>query len=135
MSHSVVTTLGYEFEPTLSGGFITMMGLMNTNFQVTIDGICLPDLSHHRTFTATFEIAPKESSNFGYGVIMAIHLTRPRQLLGETTSKNRWCRRIIGPTLAYNLYVEYLGDSQSNQRKMSTSLLSPALHKRSHHYF
>ena len=33
MSHSVATMLGYEFEPIQNEGFITTMGLMNTNFQ------------------------------------------------------------------------------------------------------
>jgi len=66
MSHSVATMLGYEFEPIQNEGLVTTTGLMNTNFQVTIDGIRLPHLSRHRTFTATFVIAPKESGDFGY---------------------------------------------------------------------
>jgi hypothetical protein len=74
MSHKVAKVLGYEFEPTSGQSYVTAIGQMNTKFQMTVDGIRLPHLSRHRTFSATFEIAPEESGDFGFGVIMGIDM-------------------------------------------------------------
>ncbi len=107
MSRSVVTMLGYEFEPTQSEGFITTTGLMNTNFQVTINGIRLPHLSRHRTFTATFEIAPKESSDFGYGVIMGIDMMDDLGIdTSHTTKTITWGDDIEEPMVLKNHWTD-----------------------------
>jgi hypothetical protein len=45
---------------------------METSLSVKLTDVRLPHLSRNRTFTATFEIAPAESGDFGYGVIMGI---------------------------------------------------------------
>jgi hypothetical protein len=74
MSLKVAKVLGYEFELTSGQSYVTATGQMNTKFQMTVDGICLPHLSHHRTFSATFEIAPEESGDFGFRVIMGIDM-------------------------------------------------------------
>ena len=47
---------------------------LNTKLQVTIDNIRLPHLSRHRTFSATIEVAPESSGDFGYGMIMGIEM-------------------------------------------------------------
>jgi hypothetical protein len=39
---------------------------------VKIANVRLPHLSCQRTFTAIFEVAPPESGDFGYGIIMGI---------------------------------------------------------------
>jgi len=75
MSHNVAETLGYEFESISGQSYATATGNMNTKFQMTVHGsIRLPHLSHHRMFSATFEIAPKESGDFVFGVIMGIDM-------------------------------------------------------------
>jgi hypothetical protein len=45
---------------------------MEMHISVTVENVRLPALSRNRTFTATFEVAPKESGDFGYGVIMGV---------------------------------------------------------------
>ena len=72
MSHNVAEILGYKFEPISGQSYITTMGQMNTKFQMTVNSIRLPHLSRHRAFSATFKISPKESGDFGFGVIMGI---------------------------------------------------------------
>ena len=74
MSHKVAKVLGYKFEPTSGQSYVTATGQMNTKFQMTVDGIRLPHLSRHRTFSATFKIAPEESGDFGFGIIMGIDM-------------------------------------------------------------
>jgi len=74
MSHNTAETLGLEFESISGQSYVTATGNMDTEFQATVHGIRLPHLSCHRTFSATFEIAPKESGDFGFGVIMGIDM-------------------------------------------------------------
>ena len=47
---------------------------LNTKLQVTLNDLCLPHLSHHRTMNVTIKIAPKASGGFGYGMIMGIEM-------------------------------------------------------------
>jgi hypothetical protein len=49
-----------------------MTGNMETLLSVTVTNVWLPHLSRQRTFTATFEVAPPESGDFGYGIIVGI---------------------------------------------------------------
>jgi hypothetical protein len=74
MSHKVAKVLGYEFEPTSGQSYITATRQMNNKFQMTVDGIRLPHLSCHRKLSATFDIAPEESGDFGFGVFMGIDM-------------------------------------------------------------
>ena len=74
MSRSFAKSLDYEFQPSGEEKYRTTMGNMNIQFQVTFPGVRLPHLSCQRTFIATIKIAPKESGNFGYGVIMGIDM-------------------------------------------------------------
>ena len=72
MSHNVAETVGYKFKPISGQSYVMATRQMNTKFKMTVNGIHLPHLSRHRTFSATFKIAPKESGDFGFGVIMGI---------------------------------------------------------------
>jgi hypothetical protein len=45
---------------------------METGNSVTVADIRLPAISRHRTFEGTFDVAPPESGDFGYGIIMGI---------------------------------------------------------------
>jgi hypothetical protein len=74
MSHKVAKVLGYKFNPTSGQSYETATGQMKIKYQMTVDGIRLPHLSCHRTFSAMFEIAPEESGDFGFGVIMGIDM-------------------------------------------------------------
>jgi hypothetical protein len=64
-----------------------MAGLMNTTLKVTITGVRLPDLSHRRTFTTTFEVASKKSGNFGYKIIMGIGIMDELKIDQSQTDK------------------------------------------------
>ncbi len=72
MSYSFAEKLGYEFQCGKGESYRTTTGNMETMFSVTVTDVRLPALSHHRTFTATFKVAPPESGDFGYGIIMGI---------------------------------------------------------------
>jgi hypothetical protein len=72
MSYSFAKKLGYEFQHGKGESYRTTTGNMKTMFSVKVTDIRLPALSRHRTFTATFEVAPPESGDFGYGIIMGI---------------------------------------------------------------
>jgi hypothetical protein len=64
--------LGYEFQHCKGETYQTATGNMQTSLSVKLADVQLPHLSWNRTFTATFKIAPAESGDFGYGVIMGI---------------------------------------------------------------
>ena len=86
MSHSFAKSLGSKFQISdRETSYRTTAGNRNTQFEVTIRGVCLPHLSSQRTFTATIKIAPEESGNFGYGVIMGIGMM---DKLGIDQSRN-----------------------------------------------
>jgi hypothetical protein len=87
MSYLFAETLGYEFQHSNGESYRTMAGLMNTTLKVTITGVRLPDLSHHRTFTTTFEVASKESGNFGYKIIMGIGIMDELKIDQSQTDK------------------------------------------------
>ena len=72
MSHSFAKLLGYEFQHKKGESYRTATGLMEMDVSVTVENVRLPALSRNRTFTATFDVAPPESGDFGYGVIMGI---------------------------------------------------------------
>ena len=72
MSYPFAKYLGYEFQRKEGSSYCTAAGNMETSLSVTITKFKLPALSRHRTFSATFEVAPPESGDFGYGVIMGI---------------------------------------------------------------
>ncbi len=74
MSHNIAKALGYKFKLISGQSYVTATGQMNTKFQMTVDGIHLSHLSRHRTFSATFEIAPKDSGDFGFEVILGIDM-------------------------------------------------------------
>jgi hypothetical protein len=57
MSHHFAESLGYEFQYGKGESYRTVAGTMEMNISVTIDN---------------FEVAPQESGDFGYGVIMGI---------------------------------------------------------------
>jgi len=117
MSHNAAETLGLEFEPISGQSYVTVTGNMDTKFQVTVHGIRLPHLSRHRTFSATFEIAPKESGDFGFGVITGIDMMddlgidtsrTTKWIIWGNDSKFRWCPRIIGQKLESKHYVGFI---------------------------
>ncbi len=64
--------LGYKFQCSKGELYCTTTGNMNTSLSVKIANVRLPHLSCQRTFTAIFEVAPPESGDFGYGIIMGI---------------------------------------------------------------
>jgi predicted aspartyl protease len=72
MTYPFASQLGYEFQRDEGKAYNTAGGTLNTKLQVTIDNIRLPHLSRHRSFSATIEIAPESSGDFGYGMIMGI---------------------------------------------------------------
>ncbi len=74
MSHFFAEKLGYEFQCTKGESYRTTTGNMNTSLSVSVKNIRLPQLSRHRKFDTTFEVAPQESGDFGYGVIMGISM-------------------------------------------------------------
>jgi hypothetical protein len=101
MSHKVVETLGYKFEPTSGQSYITATGQMYTKFQMTVAGIRLPHSSRHRTFSATFKIAPKESGDFGFGVIMGINMMEDLGInTSQTTKTIMWGNNIKVPMVS-----------------------------------
>jgi len=107
MSHNIAETLHLEFEPISSQSYVMATGNMDTKFQATVHGIRLPHLSRHRTFSATFEIAPKESGDFGFGVIMGIDMMDD---LGIDTSRTTkliiWGNDIEVPMVSKNHWTE-----------------------------
>jgi predicted aspartyl protease len=72
MSHSFAENLGYKFQRCKGETYRTATGNMETSFSVKLTDVRLPHLSRNRTFTVTFKIAPAESGDFGYRVIMGI---------------------------------------------------------------
>ena len=74
MSYPFAKQLGYEFQPFDGEAYRTANGLMSTKLQVTISDLRMPHLSRTRTFATTIEVAPEESGDFGYGMIMGIRL-------------------------------------------------------------
>ena len=61
MSYLFAEKLGYEFQRKKGDSYCTAAGNMETSLSVTITDVKLPALSHHRTFSATFEVALPES--------------------------------------------------------------------------
>ena len=74
MTYPFASQLGYDFQRVEGDSYNTVGGTLNTKLQVTIDNIRLPHLSRHRTFSATIEVAPESSGDFGYGMIMGIEM-------------------------------------------------------------
>jgi hypothetical protein len=72
MSYSFAEKLGCEFQRSKGESYRTTTENMNTSLSVTVANVWLPHLSCQRTFTATFEVPPPESGDFGYGIIMGI---------------------------------------------------------------
>ena len=72
MSHQFAENLGYEFQPKAIQSYRTATGKMETGSSATVANIRLPAISRHRTFEGTFDVAPPESGDFGYGIIMGI---------------------------------------------------------------
>ncbi len=83
MSYPVAMSLDYELQAAQGRSYNTMNGVMTTNLQVLINDIRLPHLSWSRTFSATILVAPEQSGDFGYGMIMGC---RQMELLGIDTS-------------------------------------------------
>ena len=107
MSHNTAETLGLEFEPISGQSYVTATGNMDTKFQATVHGIRLPHLSRHRTFSATFEIAPKESGDFGFGVIMGIDMMDDLGIdTSRTTKSIIWGNDIEVPMVSKNHWTE-----------------------------
>jgi len=107
MSHDTAETLGLEFEPISSQSYVTATGNMDTKFQATVHGIRLPHLSRHRTFSATFKIAPKESGDFGFGVIMGIDMMDDLGIdTSRTTKSIIWGNDIEVPMVSKNHRTE-----------------------------
>jgi hypothetical protein len=80
---------------------------MNTKYQMTVDGIRLPHLSRHRTFSATFEIAPEESGDFGFGVIMGIDMMDDLGIdTSRTTKTIIWGNNIEVPMVSKSYWTE-----------------------------
>ncbi len=71
MSYPFTEKLGCKFQQSKGKGesYRTTTGNMNTLLSVTVTNVWLPHLSRQRTFTATFEVAPPESGDFGYGIM------------------------------------------------------------------
>ncbi len=84
MSYSFAKSLGYEIQEVPGRSYNTTNGLMVTNLQVSINDLRLPHLSRNRAFSATIKVAPENSGDFGYGMIMGC---RQMDLLGIDTSR------------------------------------------------
>ncbi len=84
MSYPVAMSLGYELRAAQGRSYNTTNGVMTTNLQVSINDIRLPHLSRSRTFSAAILVAPEQSGDFGYGMIMGC---RQMDLLGIDTSR------------------------------------------------
>ena len=107
MAHDFAKMLGYEFEAIPGQSYNTLGGNVDTKLQVTIDGLRLPHLSRHRTFSATFEVAPKESGDFGYGVIMGIKMMDDLGIdMSRTTKTISWGNDIEVPMVTKNHWTE-----------------------------
>jgi hypothetical protein len=60
---------------------------METGNSVTVADIRLPAISRHRTFKGTFDVAPPESGDFGYGIIMGISMMDEQRIDQSRTTK------------------------------------------------
>jgi hypothetical protein len=87
MSYPFAEKLGYKFQQSKGESYRTMTGNMGTSLSVTVTNVRLPHLSHQRTFTATFDAAPPESGDFGYGIIMGIGMMDELQINLSRTDK------------------------------------------------
>ncbi len=83
MSYPFAKSLGYELKHSQGRSYNTTNGLMTITLQVCINDIRLPHLSQTRTFSATIQVAPEQSGDFGYGMIMGCW---QMDLLGIDTS-------------------------------------------------
>ncbi len=72
MSHQFAEHLGYKFQPKAIQSYCTATRKMETGSSVTVTDIRFPAIRRHRTFEATFDVAPPESGDFRYGIIMGI---------------------------------------------------------------
>ena len=107
MSHAFAKSLSYEFQPSEGNSYRTTAGHMATQNQITIQGIHLPHLSHHRKFDATVEIAPEESGDFGYGVIMGIGMMDKLDIDQSRTSKTiTWWEDVKVPMVPQGYWTE-----------------------------
>ena len=107
MSHKVAKVLGYKFNPTSGQSYETATGQMKIKYQMTVDGIRLPHLSRHRTFSATFKIAPEESGDFGFGVIMGIDMMDDLGIdTSRTTKTIIWGNDIEVPMVSKSYWTE-----------------------------
>jgi hypothetical protein len=102
MSNQFMQDPGYEFQHGKGESYCTTTGNMETMFSVTVTNVRLPALSQHRTFTATFEVAPPESSDFGYKVIMNIGMMDSLGIDQSRTKKSiTWGHDISVPMVPY----------------------------------
>ena len=107
MSHPFAKSLGYEFQRGEGESYRTVAGTMEMNISVTVKNVRLPALSHNRTFTATFEIAPQESGDFGYGVIMGVDMMDYLGIDQSRTDKIiTWGRDIEVPMVPNGYWTE-----------------------------
>jgi hypothetical protein len=87
MSYPFAEKLGYKFQQSKGESYHAMTGNMNTLHSVTVTNVCLPHLSCQRIFTAKFEVAPLESGDFGYGIIMGIGMMDELRMNPSHTDK------------------------------------------------
>ncbi len=84
MLYPFAKSLGYEIQNVPGRSYNATNGLMVTNLQVMVNDLRLPHLSRSRAFSATIKVAPENSGDFGYGMIMGC---RQMDLLGIDTSR------------------------------------------------
>jgi hypothetical protein len=84
MSYPFATSLGYKLQKAQGRSYNTTNGLMTTTLQVSINNSRLPHLSQSQTFSATIQVVPEQSGDFGYSMIMGC---QQMDLLGIDTSR------------------------------------------------
>jgi hypothetical protein len=117
MSYPFAEKLGYKFQRGKGESYRTTTGNMETMLSVTVTDIRLPALSRHRTFTATFEVAPPESGDFGCGIIMGIGMMdelgidqsrTDKMITWGTILKFQWSLLDIGLTHASKVFAKLI---------------------------
>lgn len=87
ISYPFAKQLGFEFTEIKGSTYRTTNGELNTSLQLTLDDVRLPHLSRTRSFTATFEVAPENSGDFGYGMLMGTQMMDDLGIDQSRTSK------------------------------------------------
>ena len=107
MTYPFAKQLGYDLQPVLGKSYNTASGTLDTKHQVTINKIRLPHLSPSRTFSATVEVAPETSGDFGYGMIMGIEMMDDLGIdQSQTTKMITWGPDVTVPMVPMGYWSE-----------------------------